>query len=270
MAPKYETRAKERIRKGVQKYVGILTEASKKGIKEEDTSVIVHSMITELLGYEAFREVNAQFKVKGRYADWAVYVADELKYFVEVKALGTKLRESHLSQVETYARQKPTIGWAVLTTGDVWQCHRIVSGRESQQFFEVRLLDSAQCADQRSHMDQVVDSLYLLSREAVSRAVMERKWDEAECYRPETLASVMLSDDVLKTVRRLVRRLNPKRRVDIGELREHLVRSVIRGDISPAPLGQPVRARHRRPKGSKPPASIAGEEPPAAEPDTGA
>jgi hypothetical protein len=246
MAPKYETRARERIRKGLPKYIAILDGAAKRGVKEGDTSDIVRSMLTELLGYEAFREVNAQFRVKGRFADWAVYVGNELKYLVEVKPLATKLRESHLSQVESYVRQKPGVGWAVLTTGDWWQCHRIATGRESEMFLEIKLLAPAEGSDRRAHFDRVTDSLYLLSREATARGALEEAWEQTECYRPEMLGAVLVCPDVLRVVRRVVRQQYPGRRVDVSDLKEHIVLGVIRGDISLATLGQPGRAKRRK------------------------
>lgn len=246
--PQYEQKAKERIRKGLQRYIPILRDAAQRGINEEDTSTIVQAMLVDLLGYERFREISAQYKVKGHYVDWAVHVDADLKFFVEVKALGAKLHEKDLFQVTGYARQKPTLDWAILTTGDVWQCHRVAAGSETEQFFEVRLFDPEQPSSQQ------LEWLYLLSREAVSRNLMQRQWEQEECYRPMRLASVLLSADGLNAIRRIVKRQNPRRRVEATDLRDALVRGVIRGDVyaTVAKLASESSAGQRKDSASAP------------------
>jgi len=87
------------------------------------------------------------------------------------------------------------------------------------------VLDSAQPEAEK------VANLYLLSKEGVKRDALDARWVHAECYRPERLAPLLLSDDVLTTLRRLVKRDNPGRPVDVDDLREALLRGVIRGDL---------------------------------------
>jgi hypothetical protein len=249
MPPKYELKAKERIRKGLQRYGAILQDGAQRGLNEAETSDIVHAMITELLGYERFREVRAEYMTKGHAADWAVHIGDDLKFFVEVKPLGTKLGAKDLFQVVAYSKQGRDLGWAVLTTGDVWQCHRVAAGADEEMFFEVRVLDAAQ------PLDDKVGRLYLISKEAYSRDALQSEWEQRECYKPERLARVLLSDEVMRIVRRIVKRENPGRRVGDTELREALARGVIRGDVYAATETAPARSRKRKAKQQPHPAS---------------
>ena len=224
MPPRYEVRAKDRIRKWLPKYVEVLQQASQRGISEEDTSTIVQSMLVDLLGYDRFREITGQYAVRGRWADWAVRVDDSLHFFVEVKPLGAKLREKDLFQVVSYSRQH-NLEWAVLTTADVWQCHFVGTGQEPEEFFEVRLLDPNQAQDEQVHR------LYLLTKEGCCRQVLQEEWVQSQCFRPERLGRLLLSDPVLAAVRRELHRESPGRRVDVGCLREAFARGVIRGDL---------------------------------------
>ncbi len=139
MAPKYEAKAKERIRKGIARYTPILKQACEQGANEANTSAIVHGILAELLGYDRFFEVSGEYEVKGRWADWAIRVDNALWFFVEVKPVAARLRDRDLVQVVTYARQYD-LPWAILTNGHTWQCHRIASGAEAESFFEIQLL----------------------------------------------------------------------------------------------------------------------------------
>jgi hypothetical protein len=233
MPPKFEIKAKDRIRKGLDRYTEVLRQATQRGITEEDTSTIVQSMLVDLLGYDRFSELTGQFAVKGRWADWAVRVDDTLNFFVEVKALGSKLREKDLFQVTSYSRQH-SLEWAILTTGDVWECHRVASGQDCQEFFEIRILDPTQSTEEK------VDHLFLLSREGFTKGALQERWTQTECFRPEKLGRLLLSDEVLTALRKLVHRDNPGRRVDLQALRDAVARGVIRGDIYTAVLDTPT------------------------------
>jgi hypothetical protein len=212
--------------------VEVLQQASQRGIAEEDTSTIVQSMLVDLLGYDRFKEISGQYAVRGRWADWAVKVDDAIQFFVEVKPLGAKARDRDLFQVVAYSRQE-NLEWAVLTTGDLWQCHRVASGQEPEEFFEVRLLDPS------FSVDDAVDRLYLLSKEASSRGALQERWAQRQCFRPEKLGRLLLSDDVLTALRRILRRDNPGQRIEVANLREALARGVIRGDLYDAIMQTP-------------------------------
>ena len=224
MARQREVRAKDRIRKALPRYVGILSQAMQRGISEEDTSTITQSILVDMLGYDRFQDITGQFAVRGKWADWAVKSDDTLHFLVEVKSLGSRLREGDLFQVVSYSRQY-SLEWAVLTTGDVWQCHRVPNGQDPEQFFEIRLLDPNQPDDEK------VEYLYLLSKDGFARGAIQEQWQRAECFRPLALARILLSDEVLRAVRRLLKRENPGRRIDLPDVKGALTRSVIRGDL---------------------------------------
>jgi len=224
MASRPELKSKDRIRKGLSKYVGILSQAAVRGISEEDTSTIVQSMLVDILGYDRFEDITGQFATRGRWADWAVKSDDVLHFLVEVKPLGAKLRERDLFQVVSYSRQY-NLEWAVLTTGDLWQCHRVPAGNDPEQFFEIRLLDAGQSDDEKT------DYFYLLSKYGFSRGAIQEQWQRAECFRPLALARILLSDEILRAVRRALRRENPGRKIEVTDVRSAVTRTVIRGDL---------------------------------------
>jgi len=224
MPPKYEARAKDRIRKGIARYAGILQQAAEQGANEANTSAIVHAMLAELLGYDRFFELTGEYEVRGHWADWAVRVDNNIWFFVEVKAVSAKLRDRDLMQVVAYARQYD-IPWAILTNGQVWQCHHVASGEDVASFFEVRLLDAEQPVREK------VDFFYLLSKEGFSRGTLQGVWQESQRLRPDYLARLLVSESVLTEVRRLVHKDHTGRRLDLRELRDAIERHVLRGDL---------------------------------------
>jgi len=252
MARRLEVSTKDRIRKGLPRYAGILSQAMQRGITEEDTSTITQSMLVDILGYDRFQDITGQYAVRGKWADWAVRSGDTLHFLVEVKSLGSKLRERDLFQVVSYSRQY-NLEWAVLTTGDVWQCHRVPGGQDPEQFFEIRLLDTNQSDDEK------VEYFYLLSKDGFARDAIQEQWRRAECFRPLALARILLSDEILRAVRKALRRENPGRRIDVADVKAAITRSVIRGDLYDSlRIEQPEVVPPRSGRGVKEKRSISG------------
>ncbi|MBI3911251.1 MAG: hypothetical protein HY320_09995 [Armatimonadetes bacterium] len=90
--PKYEDRAKARIRSGVPRFVRVLEAAGQRGITEADTVALVRQIMGDLLGYDPILDVTGEYELRGRYADLAVKMDGKPRFFAEVKALGRKLR----------------------------------------------------------------------------------------------------------------------------------------------------------------------------------
>ena len=240
MARLSEADVKERIRKHLPRITRVIEQKRQRGITEDDTATIVQSILTEMLGYDAFEHLTKEYKIKGHYADIAVRDGDSLWYFIEIKALGTRLHENHLFQVVSYSVQHE-LPWAVLTTGDVWQCYRVAKTQGAAPFLEVTLSDPGQPLQQKAEL------LYLLSREGFRRGLLAERWAQAECFRPLNLARLLLSDEVITIVRRCLRREHKGRSITPDELREALVRGVLRGDLG-EDLSKAVKSGPKRPR----------------------
>mgnify|MGYP000439193135 CR=1 FL=1 len=118
---KVETRIKSQIKK----YKRILKNAQLKDINESDTVIIITDMLEDIFGYDKYSEITTEYVVKGQYCDLAVKTDDRVNYLIEVKAIGTELKDSHLMQATTYAANYG-IDWVVLTNGAVWNIYKII------------------------------------------------------------------------------------------------------------------------------------------------
>lgn len=137
----------------------------------------------------------------------------------------------------------------LLTNGHLWQPHRI---RFEQQIdhdlvFEIDLL-----SDEATPSD-LLEQLYLVSREAGSVSVIDMYWQSKEATSRYVLAHVVLSDGVLHAIRRQVRSRFKETRVTTDELAgllqsEVIKRELLEGDKAEAAAKTVKRAvRRRRP-----------------------
>jgi len=227
MPPKYEERAKARIKNVLKSFQekDVISWAEQQGLNESDTRSLVEEVLSEALGYEKLREITREFEVKGHYVDFAIKLEGKPRFFIEVKAIGSKLNERDLFQVQSYSASH-NLPWMVLTNGRMWRCYHLSSGSPPSVdlVFEVDLLVSTK------DLNDVVEKLYLLSKEAVWRDQLSEYWEKAKATSPELLTRCLFSERVLTELRKEIYRAT-KQRIPLETLTEVLATQVIRGNV---------------------------------------
>ncbi len=219
-APKWEATAKARISSGLKRLAKPTVMLREKDAAEADTRHLVTDFLVEVLGYDKYENLTAEFNVKGDWADYGIRIEKQLIAFVEVKRITQKLSVTHLRQVESYAL-KEGVQWAILTNAQVWQVYFVqpVKGQQS----EVTLVFEVDTLDESVRPSQKTDLLFLISREGLTKGLLEKYRSAQNAVSPKTLKPILLSDDVLASVRKEVRR-KTKHLVDEKDLKAAVVR----------------------------------------------
>jgi hypothetical protein len=84
----------------------------------------VSDVLTEILGYDKYQEVTTELSVRSTFCDLAIKIDGRLQYLIEVKSIGTELKENHLRQAIEYGAREG-IEWILLANGHLWQAQRI-------------------------------------------------------------------------------------------------------------------------------------------------
>jgi hypothetical protein len=250
---KVSKRFVDRAKPALRRFQKVLESARRRDVNESDTSVIVSDMLTEVLGYDKYQEVTTELSVRSTFCDLAIKIGGRLQYLIEVKSIGTELKENHLRQAIEYGSREG-IEWVLLTNGHLWQAHRIRFEQpiDHDLVFEIDLLsDEATTAD-------LLEKLYLVSREAGSVSVIDLYWQSKEATSRYVLAHVVLSEGVLHAIRRQVRSLFKETKVTTDELAvllqsEVLKRELLEGDKAEAAAKTVKRAVRRRKRTTRTP-----------------
>src|ERR1043165_680926 len=89
-------KATTRIVSELKRYQPILLDAKRRDVSESDTVVIVADMLADVLGYNKYQEITAEFAIRGTFVDLAVKVGSDIRFLVECKAIGTELKDAHV------------------------------------------------------------------------------------------------------------------------------------------------------------------------------
>lgn len=219
------SRLAERLASGLKRFQPILASAKSRDVNESDTSMIVTDVLADVFGYDKYNEVTRELTIRGTHCDLATRIDGKYQMLIEVKAIGLDLRDSHVKQAVDYAANQG-VEWVALTNGNIWRVFRVIFGKpiDTELVLDLDLL-----ALNPKNASQL-ESLYLLTRESMLKSGLYAYHDHLQATSKFYLAAVVLSDSVVETIRRELRRVS-EAKVDVSELRDLLRDEVIKRDV---------------------------------------
>ena len=218
-------RVADRLVAGLKRFQPILSSAKSRDVNESDTSMIVTDILAEFFGYDKYHEVTRELCIRGTFCDLATRVDGKFQMIIEVKAIGLDLKDAHIKQAVDYAANQG-IEWVALTNGTLWKVFRVIFAKpiDSEMVLDIDLLT---LSGKRAND---LENLYLLTRESMLKSGLYAYHDHLQATNKFYLAAVVLSDPVLETVRRELRRLSDVK-LEVEELRDALSKEVIKREV---------------------------------------
>lgn len=219
-------RALERISTQLKKYQAILVDAKNRDINESDTVAIISDMLADILGYKKYVEITSEQVIRGTYVDLSVKIDDKERFLVEAKAIGITLKDQHVKQAMEYGAHKG-IEWVILSNGAIWRVYKIHFTQPIDQtlVFEIDLLQPG------IKMAQHVECLSILSREAFSQAAMTAFYQHKQITGKYSLAALLLTPSMLSALRKELRKIDSKVRIEDEHLQFCLTNDIIKREL---------------------------------------
>lgn len=215
----------DRAKGSLRRYQKILESARARDVNESDTCVIVSDFLGDVLGYDKYGELTTEFAIKSTFCDLAVKIAGKLAFLIEVKSAGTDLKDNHLRQAVDYAANQG-VEWVLLTNGIVWQAYRV----RFEQPIQHDLAFSIDLLDPSARSAELLERLYLVSREGVSSTAIAAFWQRKEATSRYVVAQLLLAPASLAFVRRQLRHLFPGLKITEDDVSALLTAEVIKRD----------------------------------------
>ena len=238
-------KAADRIKSELKRFQPILQSAKTRDVNESDTVVIVTDLLQYVFGYDKYSEITSEHMIRGTYCDLAVKLENRLAFLLEVKAIGSDLKDSHVKQAIDYATNQG-VDWVGLTNGHLWRVYKVTFSKpiDFEVVVDIDLLTM-------SHKDaSALEMLGLIAKEGWQRSRLVEHHAHRQALSRYTLAALILSEPVLDVMRRQLRRVSPDTRVTGEDLRaslesEVLKREVLEGEKATAAARQVARAEAR-------------------------
>lgn len=218
-------KAATRIALALKKYQPIIAAQKARDVNESDTVVIVTDVLQELFGYDKFKEITSEHSIRGTFCDLAIKIDDTLRMLIEIKAIGTELKDQHVKQGIDYAANAGC-DWVILTNSVCWRVYKVVFAKpiDKEMVVEFNLLEL------NARSDDDIELAGLVAREAWQKERLGEYLEQKQAVSRFTIAAVLLSDAVLPVIRRELRRISPTVRIETHEIAECLRNDVIKRD----------------------------------------
>lgn len=231
---KIAKKTQDRLVAGLRKYQPIVRRLAERDISEADTVTVIKDMLTDIFGYDKYAELTSEQQIRGTFCDLAIRVEGKVHYLAEVKSAGTTLNENHLRQAVNYGAHHG-IEWILLTNGIIWKIYRI-------KFAQPIDWDEVYCFDMGTISSRSADDLAklaMLCRENISTDALQAFHKQAQILNRYVVAEVLLSDAVVGSLRKEMRRLFDGLKTSDDELRILLTNDVFKRDTLD---GDPAKA----------------------------
>lgn len=233
-----------RLSNGLKRFQPIIDASKSRDDGEGDTVIIVTDVLAEVFGYDKYNELTAEFAIRGTYCDLAIRLDGAIQVLVEVKAIGSELKDAHVKQAVDYAANQG-VDWVILTNAATWRVYRVIFAKpiEQELVLEINL-----CA-LNAKSDADVESLYLFTKEGWAKSALGDFHTQRQALSRFFLGAMVLSDPVVEVIRRELRRVSPDVRIDVEEIRAALKSEVIKREVMEGDKAEEARRKVARAAG---------------------
>lgn len=231
----------DRISGSLKTYQAVAQSHKAKDVSEADTVTLIKDILSYCFGFDKYAELTSEQQIRGTYCDLAVKIDGKIKYLIEVKAAGVDLNDSHLRQALNYGANQG-IEWVVLTNSIEWRLHRIKFGQpidhEEVSSFNLLTLNMKNEEDQKK--------AFLLCREGIGSDAMGAYHQHTQILNRYTVAQVLLTESVVASVRKELKKLFPDVKIDNQQISDILNNDVLKRDVIEGEKAKETQAKIKK------------------------
>jgi hypothetical protein len=224
--PQIPNKVAERLAAGIKRFQPILASAKSRDVGESDTVIIVTDMLSEVFGYDKYSEITSETSIRGTWCDLAIKLDGAIEFLIEVKAIGSDLKDSHTKQAVDYSANQGT-DWVILTNGETWRIYKVTFAKPITH----ELVLEINCSQLNPKKSSDIELLYHLTREGWLRSALGEFHTQQQALSRFFLGAMVLSNPVLEVIRRELRRLSPDVRITAEQIKSALVQEVLKREV---------------------------------------
>jgi len=224
--PQVPNKVAERLAAGIKRFQPILASAKSRDVGESDTVIIVTDMLSEVFGYDKYSEVTSETSIRGTWCDLAIKLDGAIEFLIEVKSIGTELKEAHTKQAVDYSANQGT-DWVILTNGEIWRVYKVTFAKPigNELVLEINF---SQLTPKKPTDTEI---LYHLTREGWLRSALGEFHTQQQALSRYFMGAMIMSQPVLDVMRRELRRLSPDVKVDTEQIKTVLMNEVLKREV---------------------------------------
>ena len=233
-----------RISSAIKRFQPIIALAKSRDANESDTVTIITDMLSEIFGYDKYSEITSECAIRGTWCDLAIKIDGKFEYLIEVKAIGSELKDSHAKQAIDYSANKGT-DWVILTNAEIWRIYKVTFSKpiNSELIVEINFLKL------NPKKSDDIELLYNLTKEGLIKSALGEFHTQQQALSRFFMGALIASNPVLETIRRELRRISPDVRIDLEQIKSVLLNDVMKREVVESEKAEEARKKINRAAG---------------------
>lgn len=231
----------ERVSNHLKTYQTIALGHRTRDVSEADTVTVVKDILADIFGYDKYTELTSEYQVRGTFCDLAIKIDGKVRFLIEVKAAAIELNDSHIRQAVNYGANEG-IEWIALTNAIEWRLYRI----SFQQPIDFEQIVAFKLDDVNAKKADDLAKLFLMAREGLAENALSMFHQQALLFNKFTTAQMLMSEPVIKLVRKELKRLFPDVAVDADKISDILANEVLKREVIEGDKAKEAQQRIRR------------------------
>lgn len=219
-------KVQDRLVTGIKRFLPVLTSAKSRDVNESDTVTIVTDMLADVFGFDKYSEITSEYVIKGTLVDLAIKLDGKLEMLIEVKAIGSGLKDAFIKQAVDYAANEGA-EWVMLTNGAMWQVYKISFGKPVSHDLVLEIDFMNLNPKKSDHLE----NLYLLTKEGLGKSVLGDYHTQRQALSRFLIGAVVLSEPALDVIRRELRKISPDVKIDNDQIKAVLLQEIIKREV---------------------------------------
>lgn len=220
----------DRFKEHLGKISKVIEQAKNRDINEADTVVIVSDVLSNIFGYDKYTEVTREYAIKVNYCDLAVKIEEDLKFLVEVKAIGITLHEKHCQQALDYGANNGT-EWIVLTNSIYWKIYRV----RFEKPIRTELVCEFNLLEIKIKNQSDLDKLFILCKEGIKKNAIDEFTQHKLLVNRYYIGAILQSEYVSEIIKKEMRKINPLIKVEDDEVSSIIKNEILKREIIDTP-----------------------------------
>lgn len=220
----------DRMKDNLNKLQKVIEQAKNRDINEADTVVIVTDILVNIFGYDKYTEITREYVVKSTFCDLAIKIESDLKFLIEVKAIGITLTDRHYEQVLNYGANNGC-EWIILTNGLVWKIYKV----KFEKPIKTDLVCEFSFLDLKMKNQNDLDKVFILCKEGLKKNAIDEFTQHRMVVNKYYIGSILQSGFVIEIIKRELKKINPLLKVEDEEVLGLLNNEILKRELLDSP-----------------------------------
>jgi len=238
---KIPVKVSERISKNYNRMKKVVGNAIERDINEADTVLIISDILSDVFGYDKYKEITREFAIRGTYCDLAIQIDDSPDLLIEVKAVGIKLNEKHIKQAVDYAANQG-IDWVILTNGQTWQVYKL----RFEKPISAKLIFQFEFLELNPRKQADLEKLFILCKEGLQKNAMLDFSNYKQVVNKYFVGAILQDEVFVNHMRRELNRMLPKNSAGADEVLSIIQNGVLKRELVESDEAAAAGAKYRR------------------------